>query len=112
MLRIRLTRIGKKAQPSFRIVVGEHSKAVKRKYIEILGNYAPQAQPKILKLNKERIQHWLSVGAQPSDTVAVLLKREGFADMDKFISKRDKQRKSKKEKPEEPAETPKADTPA
>lgn len=112
LLRIRLTRTGKKAQPSFRIVVGEHSRAVQRKYLEILGQYVPQVQPKILKVNKERIQHWLSVGAQPSDTVAVLLKKEGFADMDKFIAPRNKKTKSKKEKPEEAAPasaTPKAE---
>lgn len=101
LLRIRLTRTGKKAQPSFRIVVSEHSRAVQRKYLEILGQYVPRVQSKILKVNKERIQHWLSVGAQPSDTVAVLLKKEGFADMDKFIAPRNKKKKSKKEKPEE-----------
>ncbi len=114
MLRIRLTRTGKKAQPSFRIVVGEHSRAVQRKFLEILGQYVPSAQPKILTLNKERIQHWLSVGAQPSDTVAALLKKEGFADMDKFMEPRNKKRRGKKEPAEEaaPAEAPKAETPA
>lgn len=108
MLRIRLTRTGKRAQPSFRIVVGEHSRAVQRKYLEILGQYIPQLQPKVLKLNKERIQHWLKMGAQPSDTVAVLLKKEGFAGMEKFIEPRNKQRKGKKAGAEE---TTKADAP-
>ena len=97
MLRIRLTRTGKKRQPSFRIVVAEHSKAVKRQYLELLGQYIPAAKDKLLKLNKERIEYWLSKGAQPSDTMAVILKKEGFAKMDRFIGRRDLQRTKKKD---------------
>lgn len=76
--------------------------------MEILGQYVPSTQPKILTLNKERINHWLSVGARPSDTVAALLKKEGFADMDKFLEPRNKKRRGKKEPAEEatPAGTP------
>ncbi len=101
LLRIRLTRTGKRAQPSFRIVVGEHSRAVQRKYLEILGQYVPQVQPKIFKIDKERVQHWLKMGAQSSDTMAVLLKKNGFADMDKFIAPRNRKRKGKKAPAEE-----------
>lgn len=106
MLRIRLTRTGKKGQPSFRLVVAEKSKAVKRKYLELLGHYLPAQDPKKIELNKERIEYWIGKGAQPTDTVAALLKGQGFEGMDKFMEPRDKQRKKKGEQPEEakPAE--------
>ncbi|MCC7432686.1 30S ribosomal protein S16, partial [Candidatus Peregrinibacteria bacterium] len=55
MLVIRLTRTGKTKQESFRIVVAEQSKAVKRQYVELLGHYLPTVNPKVLKFDKERI---------------------------------------------------------
>lgn len=102
MLRIRLTRTGKKGQPSFRVVVAEKSKAVKRKYLELLGHYLPAVEPKKIELNKERIEYWISQGAQPTDTVAALLKNNGFDGMDKYLEPRNKQRKKKGEQPEAP----------
>lgn len=97
MLKIRLSRTGKKSQPSFRIIVQEHSSAVKGgKVVEIVGNYQPTTPNKNVVVEKERIEHWISKGAQPSDTVASLLKRHGFANMEKFIAPRDKQKKKKK----------------
>ena len=85
MLVIRLTRTGKTTQESFRIVVAEQKKAVKRQYVELLGHYLPTRNPKILEFNKERIMHWISKGAQPTETVASLLKAQGIQDMDKYI---------------------------
>lgn len=85
MLVIRLTRTGKTSQESFRIVVAEQKKAVKRQYVELLGHYLPTRNPKVLDFNKERIMHWISKGAQPTETVASLLKAEGIQDMDKYI---------------------------
>lgn len=96
MLRIRLTRTGKTRQESFRIVVAPHTNAVKGKYIEMLGYYHPATQPKKLEINKERVEYWIKNGAQPSDTLATLLKRNGFEGMDKYIATRTKQRVSKK----------------
>jgi len=96
VLRIRLSRTGKTRQESFRIVVAPHTNAVKGKYIEMLGYYHPATQPKKLEVNKERVQYWIKNGAQPSDSVASLLKRNGFEDMDKFIETRTKKRVSKK----------------
>lgn len=96
MLRIRLTRIGKKKQPSFRVVVAEHSLAVKGKYLELLGHYMPAKQPKAIDLKKDRIEHWLSKGAQPSETVAVLLKNNGFSNMEEFLPKKNRKRTKKK----------------
>ena len=95
MLRIRLTRTGKTRQESFRIVVAPHTNAVKGKYLEMLGYYHPATQPKKLEVNKERVQYWIKNGAQPSDSLATLFKRNGFEGMDKFIATRNKKRTSK-----------------
>jgi len=74
MLVIRLTRIGKKNQPAYRLVLAEKTSPVKGKFIEILGSYSPRLKTKSLKT--ERIQYWLSKGAQPSATVHNLLVNE------------------------------------
>ena len=104
MLVIRLTRTGKTSQESFRIVVAEQKKAVKREYLELLGHYLPTRKPKVLEFNKERILHWISKGAQPSETVASLLKAEGVAEMEKYIHfKTDRKSRPKKAGPEEPS---------
>lgn len=83
MLRIRLTRIGRKGQPKYRMVVAEHARPVKAKFIEVLGQYDPTT--KVIDVNKERISYWISVGAQPSQTAARLLKKDGMVEMEKFI---------------------------
>lgn len=77
MLRIRLLRIGKKNQPHFRMVVTLRSSAPKTgRFLEILGSYNPIKHQ--VNLKKERIQHWLSNGAQPSDTARNMLIRAGI----------------------------------
>lgn len=90
-------------QPGYRVVVAEKSKAVKKEYLELLGHYIPYRQPKKIELNKERITYWISKGAQPSDTVASILKSQGFEGMDKFMEPRNKKHKKKGEQPEQPA---------
>ena len=110
MLKLRLQRGGKKGQPHFRIVLQERTDAVKREAKEILGYYQPARDPKVLKVDLERIKHWLSQGAQPSDSLAVILKNEGLEGMEKYIAPRDKQKKKKGEQPEEAA--PAAPAPA
>lgn len=74
MLVIRLTRIGKKNQPSYRVVLTEKTNPVRGKFIEILGSYNPREKTKALKA--ERIQYWISKGAQTSPTVHNLLVNE------------------------------------
>lgn len=103
MLKIRLSRTGKKSQPSFRIVVQEHTSPIKGKFIETLGHYLPSVNPKEFKADLERVKYWISVGAQPSDTVAGLLKNYGLEGMEKFMEPRNKKRKKKKEVAEAPA---------
>lgn len=97
MLRIRFSRTGKAGQPSYRIVVAEHRSPVKGRYIEILGNYLPARKPKAVTVKKERITYWISKGAIPTDSVAALMKKEGMADMDKYLAPRDCKRKPKGE---------------
>ena len=75
MLRIRLARVGRPNQPRYRIVVTEHTNAAKKSYLEVLGNYLPTEKPKKLVLDVERYNHWVKQGAQPTETVADLVKR-------------------------------------
>ena len=74
MLVIRLTRTGKKNQPSYRVVVTEKTNSVKGKFLEILGHYTPRLKQN--SLDGERIKYWISKGAQVSDTVHNLLVNE------------------------------------
>lgn len=100
MLRIRLLRVGKKNSPSFRLVVTPRRTAAKTgKFLEILGFYNPLQHTKDFK--KERIQYWLSMGAQPSDTVHNLLVKEGMSEGAKIAV-----HKKAKAKEEEPAASP------
>lgn len=76
-VRIRMTRIGRKHRPFYRIVVIDRQKAREGKAIEEVGQYDPMIKDKAarVKLNMERIEYWQSVGAQPSDRVATLIKK-------------------------------------
>lgn len=78
MLRIRLTRTGKKHQPTYRIVVAEHSAPIKGRFIDILGYYLPTRTPKVLEVDGDKVKHWISVGAQATDTVHNLLVSKGI----------------------------------
>lgn len=97
MLTIRLSRTGKKRQPSFRLILQEKRSHPKGRAAEILGSYLPALKEKPLVLSRERLEYWLKVGARPSDSVATLLKKNGFENMEKFIEPRDKKRKKKSE---------------
>ena len=76
-VRIRLRREGRKKAPTYRIVVAESTSPRNGRFIEIIGHYDPLTEPATVKVNAERAQYWLSVGAQPSETVEGLLKRAG-----------------------------------
>jgi small subunit ribosomal protein S16 len=103
LLTLRLQRTGKTGQPNFRVVLQDHKSAVKGKALEILGHYQPALNPKVVKIDLERAKYWMSVGAKPSDTVAVLLKGQGMEGMEKYMEPRDKKRKKKGEQAEAPA---------
>jgi len=73
LLKIRLTLMGSKKKPKYRIVVIEKSRARDGRYVDILGQYDPKKNPAALNLNKEKYAHWVSKGAQPSNTVKSFL---------------------------------------
>jgi small subunit ribosomal protein S16 len=75
MVAIRLRRTGKSKQPSYRVVVADKRSPRDGKFIEIIGYYNPVRQPKELVIKGDRARYWLSVGAQPTDSVVRLLKR-------------------------------------
>lgn len=80
MVKIRLRRTGKTKQPSYRLVVADSRAPRDGKFIEIIGHYNPIRQPKVLEVEAERARYWISVGAQPSDTVATLLQKVNVLD--------------------------------
>ncbi|MCH7803216.1 MAG: 30S ribosomal protein S16 [Acidobacteria bacterium] len=75
MLRIRLSRHGRKKDPHFRVVVAEKHKAREGRFVEIVGYYNPALKPVRLNLDLDRIEHWVKQGAQPSNTVRVLINK-------------------------------------
>jgi small subunit ribosomal protein S16 len=77
MVRIRLRRVGAKKQPSYRVVVADSRSPRDGRFIERLGWYNPRTDPPSFKIEEGRALYWLSVGAQPSDAVARLLKKMG-----------------------------------
>ncbi len=81
MLTIRFNRVGKKDQASFRIALQEKTKAPGKRHIEMLGSYDPHKKGSVLK--KDRILHWIGLGAELSDSVYNLLVREGVVVADK-----------------------------
>ena len=97
MLKIRLKRIGKKKQPSYRFVVAEASRSRDSKTVEEIGFYNPMTKPSTIKIKKDRGEYWLKQGAQPTDTVAQIFVKEGLL---KELKKGSKQSKGKSKKKE------------
>jgi small subunit ribosomal protein S16 len=75
VLMIRLSRFGKKTHPFYRVVVTEKTRPRNGRFVEIVGTYDPQKKPALVEVDNERVQYWLSKGAQPSDTVRTLLRK-------------------------------------
>lgn len=77
MVKIRLTRVGSKKQPSYRIVVMDSRAARDAEYIEVLGYYNPRTQPSTEVVDEERALYWLSVGAQTTESINSIFNRIG-----------------------------------
>ena len=90
-VKLRLKRMGAKQKPFYRIVAADARSPRDGRFIETVGTYNPVAQPAEVKIDKELALNWLNNGAQPTDTVASLLRKEG-------IMKEYKDSKVKKEK--------------
>jgi small subunit ribosomal protein S16 len=73
-VRMRLTRVGSKKNPIYRVVVADSRSPRDGRFIEIVGRYNPQTEPSTIDFDEERVKDWLSKGAQPSNTVSRLLK--------------------------------------
>jgi len=76
-VKIRLTRVGKKRQPSYRVVVADSRSPRDGRYIEQIGRYDPTADPSIVEIDNERAAYWMERGAQPSSQVRKLLEISG-----------------------------------
>ncbi len=76
---IRLARFGAKKKPSYRVVVIEKERARNSRSVEVVGFYNPVSQPQVVNLKHDRIDHWMKNGAQPSETVTRLLKKNPAA---------------------------------
>jgi small subunit ribosomal protein S16 len=77
-VRLRLTRVGGKKDPVWRVVVADQRSPRDGRFIELVGQYNPQTQPSTIRLNEERIREWLDKGAQPTPQVRKLLKTQGI----------------------------------
>ena len=89
MVKIRLTRMGAKKKPFYRIVVADSRSPRDGRFIEIVGNYDPLQKPAVVNVDEEKVIGWVLKGAQPTDTVRSLLSQKGI------MAKIDAARKSK-----------------
>ncbi|HEV2235810.1 MAG TPA: 30S ribosomal protein S16 [Ktedonobacterales bacterium] len=78
MVKIRLMRVGMKGAPSYRVVIAEASSPRDGRIIESIGWYDPLTNPSTIKIDGDKARHWLSVGAQPTDSTRSLLMRAGI----------------------------------
>jgi len=79
-VKLRLMRMGKKKQPTYRVVAADSRSPRDGRFIEILGTYEPRADPSIVRIDNARAVKWLSEGAQPTERVAKLLAQSGAMD--------------------------------
>ena len=77
-VKIRLTRVGSKKNPIYRVVVADSRSPRDGRFIEIIGRYNPQTDPSTIELDEAKVKDWLGKGAQPSDAVAKLIKASGI----------------------------------
>ncbi len=77
-IRIRLSRCGRKKRPFYRVVAANSEAKREGRYLDIIGTYNPLTDPAEVKIDREKLEKWLSLGASPTDTVRSLLRREGL----------------------------------
>ena len=78
-VKLRLTRVGSKKNPIYRVVVADQRSPRDGRFIEIVGRYNPQTDPSTIELDEDKVKDWLGKGAQPSDAVAKLIKASGIS---------------------------------
>ena len=77
-VRMRLTRVGSKKNPVYRVVVADSRSPRDGRFIDIVGRYNPQPNPSVIELDEAKVKDWLAKGAEPTDAVARLLKAKGI----------------------------------
>jgi small subunit ribosomal protein S16 len=77
-VKMRLTRVGSKKNPIYRVVVADSRSPRDGRFIEIVGRYNPQQEPSLIELDEDKVRDWLGKGAQPSDAVQKLLKAKNI----------------------------------
>ncbi len=77
-VRMRLTRVGSKKNPIYRVVVADSRSPRDGKFIEIVGRYNPQHEPSLIEFDEDKVRDWLAKGAQPSNSVVRLLKAKNL----------------------------------
>ena len=77
-VKLRLTRVGSKKNPIYRVVAADSRSPRDGKFIEIVGRYNPQQDPSLIEFDEKKVKDWLSKGAQPSETVERLLKAKNL----------------------------------
>ena len=87
-VKIRLTRLGDKRTPFYRIVVADSRKTRDGEYIDLIGTYNPLSNPEEVKIDVEKAKSWVAKGAQPTDTVKALLKKNGALEEKKKPAKK------------------------
>jgi small subunit ribosomal protein S16 len=78
MLKIRLSRVGKKKQPTYRVVIADARATRDGAVVEVIGRYNPRSDPKLIEIDGEKARDWMRKGAQPTDVVARLLAGQGI----------------------------------
>ena len=95
-VRIRLKRLGAKKRPFYRVVVADQRSPRDGRFIENIGRYQPLDDPSVIEIDEERALYWLRVGAQPSNTVLVLMSKVGI--WDRFTSEKPEKKAAKSAK--------------
>ena len=78
-VKLRLTRVGSKKNPIYRVIAADSRAPRDGKFLDIVGRYNPQTDPSTIDLDEAKVKDWLSKGAQPSDPVAKLIKASGIS---------------------------------
>jgi small subunit ribosomal protein S16 len=78
-VRVRLTRVGSRKNPIWRVVVADQRSPRDGRVIETIGRYNAQVEPSEIRLDEERLRHWLARGAQPTNTVKKLMRAQGMS---------------------------------
>lgn len=97
MVKIRLTRMGDKKSPFYRIIVADSRAPRDGKFIDIVGTYNPLVEPAEIKIDEAKAKHWLSVGALPTDTVKAMFVNAGLIENAKKAPAKTKAAKKKKD---------------